>query len=269
MTDTQQTGAPPRIEGGWRLKGAKRVARPGTPLISIIVVVRNGAGTIEACIRSVVDQAYDNVELVIVDGVSSDGTLDIIRRYDERIAYWTSGRDRGIFDAMNKATRLITGDWVLFLGCDDRLLIDLREIAARLTDASTIYYGDAFWPKANRRYDGLFSAAKLARTNICHQAMFYPGAVFSRYEYNLRYATQADWELNMRCFSDPGFRFQYLPLLVAHYNDVDGNSARNRDLPLETDYVRLVRRHFPLRIFLWRAAIAYGGRLLRLLGLKR
>ena len=123
---------------------------------------------------------------------------------------------------MNKGTRHAHGERILFLGSDDTLSADLRTVAPLLIDANTIYYGDAYWRGRQRLYDGPFTTAKLARTNICHQAIFYPKAVFTKYSFNLRYSLQADWELNMRCFSDPEFRFQYIPVQVPIYNDLHG-----------------------------------------------
>jgi glycosyltransferase involved in cell wall biosynthesis len=237
--------------------------------ISIITAVRNGEKTLESCIQSVVCQTYENIELIVIDGGSTDGTLDILRRYDNRIAFWVSESDSGIYDAMNRGALHARGDRLLFLGSDDTLSADLRTVASLLTDANVIYYGDAFWPGRQQLYDGRFTAAKLARKNICHQAVFYPRAVFEKYAYNLRYSLQADWELNMRCYGDPAFRFQYIPMQISVYNDLEGSSSLRRDLTLEQDYIALMWRHFPWHIALWRTAIAMGGRFLHQCGWKR
>lgn len=245
-----------------------RIVLNQSPLISIITVLRNGEKTLEACIKSVINQSYESVEFIVIDGGSTDGTLDILKRYDDKIAFWTSEPDRGIYDAMNKGTRRATGDRILFLGCDDSLSVDLQTVAPLLIHDDTIYYGDAYWTGRQRLYDGRFTAAKLALTNICHQAVFYPRAVFKKYAFNLSYSLQADWELNMRCFSDPAFRFQYIPVQVAVYNDLHGLSSVRRDLALEQDYITLMWRHFPWQIALWRTAITLGGRFLHKLGCK-
>ena len=239
-----------------------------SPKISIITVVLNGVNTLESCIKSIVSQTYQNIELIIMDGGSTDGTLEILKRYHGKIAFWTSEPDRGIYDAMNKGTHHTTGDRILFLGSDDTLSVDLRTFAPLLSRADTIYYGDAYWQCQKRLYDGSFSAAKLARTNICHQAIFYPRAVFDKYSFDLRYPFQADWELNMRCFSDPAFSFQYIPLQISIYNDQSGVSSTKRDFALEEDYITLMWRHFPWHIALWRTAIAQGGRFLHRWGWK-
>jgi glycosyltransferase involved in cell wall biosynthesis len=239
------------------------------PRISVITVVWNGARTLGDCIGSLAKQQYGNLEYLIIDGGSTDGTLEIVRAFPQTVTGSLSEPDGGTYDAMNKGVRMATGDFVLFLGADDQLLADLREVAPHLRDPCTIYYGDAFWPARNRRYDGPFGAAKLALRNICQQTMFYPRAVFEKYAFDTRYRLQADWEFNMRCFSDPELRFEYLPLLVSRYNDLDGSSTRHRDLDLEGDYVRLLWRHFPGRVALPVSIVVLGGRVLRRIGLLR
>lgn len=109
----------PVQEGGQRIVGGGFTPVPGLPLVSVVTVVRNGAATLEKAIRSVADQDYPNLEYVIVDGGSDDGSVDIIRRWAHRIAYWRSEPDGGIYNAWNKAVGFAGGDWIAFLGADD------------------------------------------------------------------------------------------------------------------------------------------------------
>lgn len=108
-------------EGGLRTKGYFKKSYENKPLISIITVVFNGEKYLEETIQSVINQTYDNVEYIIIDGGSSDRTLDIIKKYENKIDYWISERDNGIYDAMNKGIRVSSGEWVSFLGADDFL----------------------------------------------------------------------------------------------------------------------------------------------------
>lgn len=91
------------------------------PLISIIVAVYNGAGTLQQCIDSVAHQTYMNRELIIIDGGSKDGTVDLLKANRERISYWISEPDKGIYNAWNKGLSQAKGDWICFLGADDFL----------------------------------------------------------------------------------------------------------------------------------------------------
>ena len=108
-----------RIEGGLRTKGYFKRSYNGKALISIITVVLNGEDHLEETILSVINQTYDNVEYIIIDGGSTDGTLDIIKKYTDKIDYWISEKDKGIYDAWNKAVQISCGQWIGFLGADD------------------------------------------------------------------------------------------------------------------------------------------------------
>lgn len=114
------------------------------PMISIIIAVFNGAKTIQQCVDSIVNQTYPYKELIIMDGASKDATVSILERNTSQIAYWESKDDRGIAHAWNKALEHATGDWVIFLGADDRLhdinvLSDMAEILSKDVDSDIIY----------------------------------------------------------------------------------------------------------------------------------
>lgn len=92
------------------------------PLVSVLTVVRNGEKTIGRCIESVLNQTYSSIEHIIVDGASTDGTLNILRGYGSQIGPWITEPDTGIYNAFNKGIRLVRGEYYLPLGCDDFLL---------------------------------------------------------------------------------------------------------------------------------------------------
>ncbi|MDR3371566.1 glycosyltransferase family 2 protein [Rhodoferax sp.] len=92
-----------------------------SPLISIVVAVYNCKTTLQQCLDSVRAQTYPSIELIVIDGGSTDGTIDIIQKNVQSIAYWVSEPDRGIYNAWNKALARATGDWICFLGADDYL----------------------------------------------------------------------------------------------------------------------------------------------------
>ena len=89
------------------------------PLISIIVAVYNGEKTLQRCIDSVFSQTYPHKELIIIDGGSTDGTVDILQTNNDKITYWKSEPDNGIYQAWNKALDHAKSDWICFLGSDD------------------------------------------------------------------------------------------------------------------------------------------------------
>ncbi|TWJ19291.1 glycosyltransferase family 2 protein [Geobacter argillaceus] len=230
--------------GGLRAKSHGKASYPAKPLISIITPVLNGASHIEETISSVINQRYDNIEFIVIDGCSVDGTLDILHRYDHCIDFWISEKDNGVYDAMNKGFKLATGDWMLFLGGDDLLVNCLDKVASHLMAPATIYYGDVYMPGQHSLYGGEFSAYKLMCRNIPHQAIFYPRIVGQKYCYDEQYRIVADYELNIRCFNDPHLAFSYMPILIAMFDDTNGLSATGKDEAFEKDKSLLLRRHF-------------------------
>lgn len=218
--------------------------------ISVITVCYNAAEVIEQTIVSVVSQEYSNVEYIIIDGNSTDGTVDIIKRYTDAISYWISEPDNGVYDAMNKGVDKATGDWVYFIGAGDLLLNILDKLAPQLTEANTIYYGDVYRNDLQRVYDGKYPGYRLAITNICHQAIFYPLEVLRKYRYSTRYKLLADHDLNMRCYGDKNVRFRYLPMLIAIYEG-DGISAATPDYEFFKDKLVRIKENFPYPVFLY------------------
>jgi glycosyltransferase involved in cell wall biosynthesis len=110
------------IQNG-KLRGIGSTVRAFTnevePLVSVVVAVFNGVGTLARCVDSVTCQTYPHKELIVIDGGSVDGTKGVIEAHAHRIAYWESEPDRGIYHAWNKALKVVRGDWVYFLGADD------------------------------------------------------------------------------------------------------------------------------------------------------
>jgi len=107
------------MKGGYRLNGQVPEQAAGKPVVSVITVVFNSVNLLERTIQSILNQTWPNIEHIIIDGGSKDGTVDIIRKYDDRIAYWISEPDGGLYDAMNKGLAAATGDFVWFLNSGD------------------------------------------------------------------------------------------------------------------------------------------------------
>lgn len=107
------------VEGGTRFKNAQEKSRLNKLKCTIVTVVFNGGDTIEDAIHSVLEQTYDNIEHIVIDGGSTDETLNVIRKHKEHIDYWVSEKDAGIYDAMNKGIALATGEVIGFLNADD------------------------------------------------------------------------------------------------------------------------------------------------------
>jgi len=114
--------APTSVCGGKRLKGTFAQGNAEFPLVTVITAVFNGQQYMAACLESVLAQDYPNIEHLVLDGGSRDNTVDVLRQYDDRIAFWKSEPDKGVFDAWNKGIAEARGEWICFLGSDDELL---------------------------------------------------------------------------------------------------------------------------------------------------
>ena len=146
----------PKIEGGLRTQGLYKQDKLKQPLISVITVVYNGEEYLEQTIQSIVNQSYDNVEYIIVDGGSTDSTLEIIQKYNDVIDYWVSAPDKGIYDAMNKGTTLALGRYTLHINADDLLFhpnsLDLAYSDANIAGLVLIFHPEeqVFKKRLNR-----------------------------------------------------------------------------------------------------------------------
>jgi len=230
---------------GLRKKGFLKRSYPQKPLISVIIVVLNRSETIEFSILSVIHQLYDNIELIVIDGGSTDGTLDLIQSYDHCIDYWISEPDGGVYQAMNKGADQSRGDWIYFLGSDDVLTYCLHKVAKHLIDSTTVYYGDVYLPTSHKLAYGEYDQYKLMLNNIPHQATFYPRYVFENYQFNTKYFSSADYDLNLRCFCDNRLNYTYIPVLVAIYEDTSGLSTLKLDKGFEEDFQSILKQNFP------------------------
>lgn len=198
-------------------------------MFSIIVPTFNAAATLPACLESMVSQTCRDFELVLVDGGSKDGTLEIADRFAATFGTRVvvhSGPDQGPYDAMNRGVGMSTGSWLVFLGADDTLYEadTLARVAAFIGDhqPSDLVYGDVIMRSTGARHAGAFDLDRLLfETNMCHQSIFYRRELFAGIgPYNLRYRIWADWDFNIRCFSNPALVARYMDIVIAEYNDM-------------------------------------------------
>jgi glycosyltransferase involved in cell wall biosynthesis len=214
-------------------------------MLSIIIPTYNSSETLKKCLESVLNQSFEDFEVLIMDGNSNDSTVQIAKSYDNDKVKIFSENDCGVYDAMNKGIKTAKGEWLYFLGSDDELYEDLilKKIAYFSEGNPKIIYGnvmvdqDAGWAKNGQIYDGLFSKEKIIQNNICHQSIFYHKDVFNSIgDYNLRYPINADHDFNIRACAL--FEFQYVDLIIAKFRG--GGLSSNPDLLFRTDFDNIV-----------------------------
>lgn len=225
------------------------------PLVSIIIATYNAAKFLGPCLESIAKQVIKNLEIVIVDGNSTDSTADIAASFSQLNIVYNSEPDQGIYDALNKGIARATGKWLYFLGADDRLLPGFSELAIKMKDAACVYYGNSVeWYEGREEppfklINGPFSNYKLAKYCMNHQSIIYPSAVFMKYRYNLKYKVFADYALNIRLWADKDFRKVYFPINIVSYN-LNGFSHQNTDIIFEQDKPKLIRENMGLITYL-------------------
>lgn len=210
------------------------------PKITVGTVCYNAANCIENLIKSVMAQTYSNIEFVIIDGASQDGTLDILNKYKSNIDILVSEPDKGIYDAMNKLLKKATGDYLLFMGADDVFYDNevIAKIASNMKETTSVYYGSVILKGLGTKHWGKFNKIKWATTNVCHQAIFYPRCVYVTYEYDIRYKIYADYAYNLHLLRN-NTTFKYINIVTVLYN-MDGVSSKNKDILFEHDYKSMV-----------------------------
>jgi glycosyltransferase involved in cell wall biosynthesis len=213
------------------------------PLISIITVVRNGAASISETLESVRAQCDADVEHVIVDGASSDGTVEIIKAFQRDRLRWISEPDQGIYDAMNKGISLARGEWFLFLGADD-VLADTAVLAdifrARELTKYDLICGRSSYHGGRRCVPRLDWHTQVFNT-IHHQAVFYRRRLFDDFRYRLDIPVIADYEMSFLAYKK-GMSVLFLERHVA-ISGVHGVSHRSSQLSAQFDAFKIRGRY--------------------------
>lgn len=233
-----------------------------SPPITVITVVRNAAQVIEGCIQSVLDQRIEQLEYIVVDGASSDGTLEIIGKYGDSITKVISEPDTGLYDAMNKGLRCATGRFIHFLNADDRYVSpdSLRSFLPEL-DVGSICYGQMMYIEGVGRARLLgfpFSwDAELRESRIPQPALFVPRKLFQQvgeFDLGLRIAADYDMVLRLaRCFP---VKYIPKPVTVMH---AGGMSYQRTDIAF-LEAMIVSRRYGRSRVGSW---LTYVRRMLK------
>lgn len=225
---------------------AHEVLRPSL-LVTVVIPAYNAVGLIGACLESVVSQEGIALEVLVMDGGSRDGTLNILHGFAclHPIVRWVSEPDLGIYDAMNKGVAQARGEWIYLMGCDDRLAGSDVLAALQPSLRSDIDFVHA---KIRRMSNGTVqggpvNAVDVILHNICQQGILYRRSLFDQIGgFDLRYPICADWCFNIRCFGLP-CRVAHVDLLLCHY-DGAGLSTRVTDERFYVDRMKIVMAAF-------------------------
>jgi glycosyltransferase involved in cell wall biosynthesis len=213
------------------------------PKITVVTVCYNAAKTLEKTIQSVINQTYNNIEYIIIDGASTDGTLEIIKKYEDRISYWQSEPDEGIYDAMNKGIKAATGEWINFMNSGDSFYSNdvLEKLVPQVDDDSVIVYGDVnliFQSDELKIKPYRLDFLKEHGMCFCHQSCFVKTSYHKEHLFDISFKIVADYNLFYNAYYGDGVNFQYIPGIVSDF-DADGGISATDILLVEHEKARV------------------------------
>jgi len=264
----------------------KDMGRERGPLISVVMATWNSARTLARAMDSVLDQTFSDRELIVMDGGSTDGTLEIVAARRDRLAHWSSEPDQGLYHAWNKALEVARGRWICFIGADDFLQGPdvLARVAPHLQEADRdgvrLIYGDVALmdsgggtviEQGNPEPDEVVQGLRRGHF-IRHVGAFHHRGLFARRGFDLSYRICADWELLLPEFM--AGRARKLPGILVCSTTLGGLSTRLETLPrVKLELLRGMRRHggvrFPARFVFKALLMTAFVLLLRPLGMRR
>lgn len=204
------------------------------PKITIAVVTYNCSNSLSNTLDSIIAQDYLNKEIVIVDGLSTDGTIDIINSYSGSITSFLSEPDKGIFDAMNKAILLSKGEWIIFMNAGDVFSnnsIVSTAFASDVNESVAVIFGDVNYIRYNKldyiKARPFFEVKeKIKPMGFSHQSIFTRTSIAQKYPFDLNYKYTADYNMMMSIYK-AGYDFKHLNIAIADY-DLTGTSTNHK-----------------------------------------
>jgi glycosyltransferase involved in cell wall biosynthesis len=230
--------------------------------MSVVTVVYNGQENLEQTINSVLDQTYDNIEYIIIDGGSKDGTIDIIKRYEDKIDYWVSEPDGGIYSAMNKGTSLCSGDYVSFLPADDwynKNTIELVVNSIQNSNADYLFGNVNMYEQNAILYvsKGILDQYKFD-IPFNHQSLFVKTKYLLMYPFDLKYKVIADYDFIVKLIRKQ-LSYIYIDETIANFRLGGISSTTN----MTKEKLALYYSHFGIMYAVYNYSIIIKSRLIR------
>lgn len=210
--------------------------------LTVVTVCYNAVSCIEKTIQSVINQRYNNFEYIVIDGKSTDGTFELINKYRSKIDMVISELDCGIYDAMNKAIKVATGDYVLFLNADDIFSDEmvLENIASHMKmNCADLYYGNVLIINEYGRFMQKPQPLELLDKKMIfsHQAVFVKLSILKNHLFDLQYKYSADFDQLSSLYLE-GYKFKYIDSVIAIVPVNSGATYNN--------YITSLKEHFKI-----------------------
>lgn len=201
------------------------------PIISVVTVVLNDVRNIERTIQSVINQSYSNIEYIVIDGGSSDGTIEIINKYKENISIIISENDKGLYDAMNKGTKMATGEWIIYMNSGDRFYNTGVLSKIFIDNFENVNNKSLIYSNTISEFGNFQKALKVKSLNLfwtgfpaCHQSQIVRTSIAKSRPFNLKYKVSADYDFCYYVYKNYG-EFIYLKdITISICNSAEGVS---------------------------------------------
>lgn len=236
--------------------------------LTIVTVNRNNSKGLRKTMESVLSQSFKDYEYIILDGASTDDSVEVIKSLSVPSVVWKSEPDKGVYDAMNKALLMAGGEWVCFMNSGDcfhsaSVLSEIFDAHDRELSGADVIYGDTMntfsWGNIIERPDGLKKMDR--RMAFCHQSSFVRTSQARSIMFDMRYKIAADYNMFYKLYKD-GANFIYYPIVIADYEAEDGMSSVNIGRR-EKDYALISGRYETLSWkteYIWRMSVLYVKR---------
>ena len=241
------------------------------PLVSVITIVYNDVKNIEKTIFSVLNQTYKNIQYIIIDGGSSDGTIDVLNKFNYRISYILSEKDEGISDAFNKGILIAKGEIIGMINSGDsyennavELIVNYFNLLNR--KSSLVFHGNI--RMFGKGFDKIYKPKQIdsfyRQMPIWHPTTFVTKDIYLKYKYNLSFKIAMDYELFVRLYKNTNIHFIYIPYLISNMS-IEGVSNKSAVQGFE-EVMKASREH--LNIGKKRSLLIFWNRVLLLKFLK-
>ena len=215
---------------------------------SIITINYNDKEGLKRTIMSVISQTYTDYEFIIIDGGSTDGSVDVIKEHADKTAYWISEKDKGVYNAMNKGVTQAHGDYLIFMNAGDSF--HSPDVLSKMSDyqediiCGKVTKGDSAQPCGHNKPS--ISLVDLMRGSLPHQAMFIKRELMLKHPYDEHYKILSDWKFCLEAIVFDNCSFRNSDVIVADY-DITGISSNSHGLlPKEREII--LNEMFPPRI---------------------
>ncbi|MDD2974203.1 MULTISPECIES: glycosyltransferase family 2 protein [Aliarcobacter] len=224
------------------------------PKVTVVTVTYNAEKYLEQTIKSVIEQDYPNIEYIIIDGASSDKTVDIINKYEKYITYWISEPDSGIYDAMNKGIDIATGEWINFMNAGDSFVEKntISKVVKKIGEDTDIISGDIFYIESDKKtYKKSAKLENKLKHMFCfHQTMFTKISLMKKYKFNTNFKIAGDYDFILKCAMN-NYNFKLVSIPIANFlagglSEANNLIGRIEELFIQSKYIKEKNQIFNL-----------------------